>query len=494
MTGPACAAAAAAVDTLVAAAAPGVRPPGVVRRDVVLVSGPWLAGVSGVAVALRERLPDLAVVEATDLPAGEAPVAVVFVVSAAAALTESDCLLLDRAASDTDVVIGVVAKVDAHRHWQEMLGLARQTLAGYARRYRDVPWVGAAAAPDRREPRMGDLVAEVRKRLADPAVARRNRLRSWESRLLAEMGRYGRAGVAVVDPERRARVAQLQQQRDSAVRQRRLAKSERTIALRSRVAQARVQLSHFARKRCSSVRSELQEDAAGVTRRRLAEFEAYVHERVGEVVAEVDEGAGEQLADVADELGLTQAAQAARALPQVEVAEPALKSRRLETQLMMLLGSGFGLGVALTLSRLFADLAPQLRAVGAAACALVGLAVTVWVVSTRGLLRDRAVLDRWVGEVIAALRSTVEELVALRVLSAESALSAELAGQIEAEGGRVTGQVAALDAELRRHAAATARAAALRDQKMPPLRRALAAVRTELGEREPSESSVQSAE
>ncbi|MGH3562895.1 MAG: hypothetical protein ACRDTN_14155 [Mycobacterium sp.] len=466
--------------------------PGVHRRDVVLVTGPWLAGVSGVVAALRDRLPDQHFVEAADLAAGEVPTAVVFVVSAAAALTESDCVLLDTAAAHTDVVIGAVSKIDVHRQWPEMLQAARDTLTAHAPRYRDVLWVGVAAVPGLGEPSIDDLVAEVRKQLVDTGIQRRNKLRTWEFQLQTAARRYDRD---VEGAGRRARVALLQEQRDSALRQRRLSKSERTIALRSRVARARVQLSYFARNRCSSVRGELQEDAADMTRRRLSGFESYVRSRVDEVISEVDEGASAHLADVAHDLGLAmERPQAAsmtpelatvlpKSLPRIEVAEPALKSRRLETQLMMLLGAGFGLGVALTLSRLFADLAPGLTAAGAAVCAVVGLAVTVWVVGTRGLLHDRAVLDRWVTEVIAALRSAAEELVALRVLSAESALSAALAEQNEAESVQVADQVTALDGELREHAAA-ARAAALRDREMPALRRALDAVRAELGEPE----------
>ncbi|HET9874539.1 MAG TPA: hypothetical protein VFQ37_02090 [Mycobacterium sp.] len=475
MTGPVDDGPAARVDALVTAIAPRVPTPALQRRDVVLVTGPWLAGVSGVAAMLRDRIPDR--VFAEDLAAGEAATAVVFVVSAAAALTDSDCGLLDAAAANTDVVIGVVSKIDVHRHWPQMLETARATLAAHASRYRDVPWAGVAAAPDQGEPRVDNLVAEVRKRLADPAVQQRNRLRSWEFQLRTDTGRYQ------LDAEgagRRARVALLQEQRDTVLRERRLSKSEQTMALRSRIAQARVQLSYFARKRCSSVRGELAEDTASMTRRRLPGFEAYLRSRIGEVIVEVDRGTSEHLADVAHELGLRWEGPQAAATPEVEPVGPALKSRQLETQLMVLLGIGFGLGVALTLSRLFAGLAPQLTAAGAAVGAVIGLAVTVWVVSTRGLLHDRAVLDRWVSEVAAALRSTAEELVALRVLSAESVLSAELAERNESEGVQVADQVAALDGELREHAAATARAAALRDREMLVLRRALAAVRAEL--------------
>jgi hypothetical protein len=159
VTAPAYDPAAARVDALVTAIAPRVRSPAVHRRDAVLVTGPWLAGVSAVAAALHQRLPHQLFVEATDLAADEVPTAVVFVVSAAAAVTKSDCELLDTVADQTDVVICAVSKIDLHRHWPEMLAAARDTLAGHARRYRDVSWVGVAAAPELGEPRIDDLAA-----------------------------------------------------------------------------------------------------------------------------------------------------------------------------------------------------------------------------------------------------------------------------------------------------------------------------------------------
>jgi hypothetical protein len=468
------------VDALVAAIGPRLSAPVIQRRDVVLVTGPWLAGVSGVVAALRERLPEYAFVESTDLTAGEAPTAVVFVVSAAAALTESDCALLDTATADTDALIGVVSKIDAHRNWRDVLANDSEALAAHAPRYRGVPWVGAAAMPGSGEPRVDELIAAVRGELGDPGIARRNRLRAWESRLQTVADRYKRDADGA---GRRARVEALREQRSSLLRQRRLSKSERTIALRSQTQQARVQLSYFARNRCASVRSELQEDAAGLTRRKLPEFEAYARGRIEEVVAEVDKGTTAHLTDVAQVLDLAVDPPASAALPQIDIPARPLKSRRLEARLMMLVGAGFGLGVALTLSRLLADLAPGLTVAGVVACVAVGLAVTVWVVGTRGLLRDRAVLDRWASEATASLRSAVEQLVATRVLAAESLLSAALGEHDEAESSRVAQQVGVIDTELREHAVVGARAAALRGREMPTLQAALDAVQAELGER-----------
>ena len=103
----------AAADALVAAIDTGLSSPGVERRDVVLVTGPWLAGTSSLIAVLRERMPERTFVEADELSAAHAPTAVVFVVSAITPLTESDCALVDLAANYTDLIIGVVAKIDA---------------------------------------------------------------------------------------------------------------------------------------------------------------------------------------------------------------------------------------------------------------------------------------------------------------------------------------------------------------------------------------------
>ena len=465
----------AAVDALVAAVDPNLPAPAASRRNAVLVTGPWLAGTTSVLAALRDRLPEHVYGEPADFASGEVPVAVVFVVSAAAPLTESDCALLDAAAAGADAVIGVVSKIDVHRTWRDVLETNRATLTRHASRYADVAWVGAAAAPDLGSPNVDVLVESVREALNDEGLPRRNHLRAWESRLMALSRRYE---GEVEGPGREARLAILREQRGAALRQRRLSKSERAIALRTQVQQARVQLSYFARHRCASVRTELQEDVASMTRRTLAGFGEYVHRRVAEVIDDVDRGVSRHLADVAGELGLSDVDIAAPPAPPLDVPTPPLRSRRLETRLMTLLGAGFGLGVALTLSRLFADLAPGWAAAGAVGCAVIGVALTLWVVGTRGLLHDRAVLDRWVGEVTAGLRTAAEERVATRVLSAESAFSTAAAERDAAESARVDDEVANIDSQIREHSLARTRAAAARDRQLPAIARALVAVRS----------------
>ena len=323
----------AAADAVVAAVDPGLSSPGVESRDVVLVTGPWLAGTTSLIAALRERMPEHTFVEADELGPADAPAAVVFVVSAIAPLTESDCALVDLAANYTDLVIGVVAKIDAHRNWRDVLAADRARLAARAPRYQHVQWVGAAAAPDLGEPRLDELVGLLRQRLADPDVQRRNRLRAWEVRLHTVIDRY-QADAAGAD--RQARVTALRKNRDDILRGRRLSKSERTIALRSQIQQARVQLTYFARNRCTSVRAELQEDASNMSRRRLGEFESYVRTRVGRGRRRGGRGHHRHTSATSRPNLACRRPRRHRRWRPPEVAQPPLKSRRLETQLMMI--------------------------------------------------------------------------------------------------------------------------------------------------------------
>jgi hypothetical protein len=474
---------AAQVDALVKAVEPRLGGPATQRCDVVLVTGPWMAGVSAVAASLSERLPQHKFVESADLGVGDVPMAVVFVVSAAAHLTESDCALLDAAAEYTDVVVGVVSKIDVHRNWRDVVAANREKLAAHAPRYGRVPWVGAAALPDLGEPDVDDLVETVSGQLADSAVARRNNLRAWEFQLQTAARQFDRD---VEGAGRQARVDALRDERSSALQQRRQAKTERTVTLRGQIQQARVQLSYFARNRCSSLRTELQEDAAGMSRRNMLGFEAETRDRLDEVIAEVSDGTATQLGDVVQVMGVAVDLPPVESLPTVDVKPPPLKSRKQETWLMMLLGAGFGLGVALTLSRLLGGVAsrlsPVLAIAAAVACVVVGLVATFVVINIRGLLRDRALLDRWAGDVTSSLQSVTEELVATRVLVAESVLTKAVMAQDATENAEVTEQVTAIDGELREHAMAAKRAAAAHDREMPAVLAALEAVRAELGE------------
>ncbi|MDX1872222.1 hypothetical protein SBI67_08825 [Mycolicibacterium sp. 120266] len=447
----------------------GIDPPTMVHRDVVLVAGPWLAGVSALAAALRDRMPHRTFVESGELPPGQAPSAVVFAVSAVAPLTDSDAVLLDAAARHTDVVVGVVTKTDVHRDWRAVLAADRDAVAARSHRYTGMPWVGAAAAPEAGEPSLDELVEVLSGCLADTAGPHRNRLRAWETHLTTRIDE-----LSCVQP-REGRAVQLRAERDELLRDRRLQRSQRNIALRSQVQQARVQLGYFARNRCASVRTELSEDVADWNGRRTERLVSYVHRRCAEVVAEVDDGITEHLTDVAGELGLS-VPEVPQAAPVPAAGAPALRSRALETRLMMVLGAGFGLGAAFAVSRLFAGLAPGFTALGVGVGAVAGLLLTVWVIGIRSVLHDRAVVDRWIGEVTARLRDATEQRVAHRVLTAEVAFTGQAAAQDERAAAELARRIERIDAELGDIAACSARSAAAGQRELPRLRTALATV------------------
>ena len=459
------------VEAVIAGIAPGLRP-APHTRDAVLVTGPWLAGTTSLVAALRERLPGCTFVETGDLLGAEAPMAVLFVSSALTPLTEPDCALLDAAAAHTDLVIGVVSKIDVRQNWRDVLTADKDTLGAHADRYRDVRWIGAAAAPGLGEQNIDELVDALHNALSDDQLARRNRLRSWESRLQTVIGQCEREAGSV-----HTQLARLRELREHALQQRRAAKSERTNALRTHIQRARVQLAYFASNRCVSVKSELQQDIRAMTRRKLPDFESYVHQRVDDVVAEVNSGITHQLRDVAKELRLTPPPDAPKpASPRI--LSPPLKQHTNVTRLMLLLGAAIGLGVALALSLL---LLPADQPIAAAvAGAVVGFAVTALVINSRGLRRDRAALDHWVSDVVVELAAAVDQRVAERVVGAEMAFTAESVEADDVEAADVAERVAAIDAQLREHGLGAARAAARRNSDLPTLQAALKRVRSEL--------------
>lgn len=460
---------------------------GIRRRDVVLVDGPRLAGVSGVAAALRGRLSWLTVVESGDLQPGDAPKGVVFVVSAAALLAQSDCTRLDVAAVATDVVIGVVAKIDVHRNWRDVLTADRDMLAAYATRYHQVPWIGVAAAPQLGPSRVDDLITVLREQLADPEADRRNSLRATEARLAALVQTY--AGD-VAGPVRRAQVAALRTQREAILRRWRESKSENVLALRSQIQRTRIQLCYSADNQCVALRGELRHDTARLGRQNLSRFDAYARARIGETIIAVAHRIDEQMAQISQTLGFTGETSCAAEAAIVDIPPPPLSVRRLETRLVLLLGVGFGLGVALTVSRLLASLVSGLTAAGVTAGAAIGLAFAFGMVRIRGLLDDRLVLDRWLGEVTESLRLAMHHQVATRMLDLELALRGALHQREEAESLRIRNLISTIDGELRTQGSAAVRMAKLRDREVSRLRAALTAVRVALGEPGPRKSTA----
>lgn len=389
--------------------------------ETVVVAGPPRAGVTGVVAELRRRMPSHRFAEAGDTGAPQRPALVVFVVSAVAPITRSDCALAGRVGAATDAVIAVIAKVDDHRDWRAVLEADREIFAAH---FRQVPWVGAAAAPRLGEPRMDELVELLQAQLDDPTRASRNALRAMESRELL-----------------------LRSARDRLVRVRRRDASRRATATRSQLQQARLTLTHTARRRCAELRADLLAEAARVSGSEVSGFALRARRRSAEVMAGVEADIAAHTQDLAVWAGV-RLPRGTGSAP-LALADPPLRSLRLETRLMTVLGAGFGLGVAVVVTRFLAGLMPELATAALGAGAAIGLVTTGWVIRARALLHDRAVLERWAADGVAAVRVAVEERVAVGMLAAESAIAAGSTCAGSAEDRETGRRIAAIEAELR---------------------------------------------
>ncbi|MGQ9351967.1 hypothetical protein [Mycolicibacterium gilvum] len=377
------------------------------------MTGPPRAGVSAVAAGLRHRMPAVRVLDGAE--AGTTPVAVVFVVSAVAPLTESDCVLADAAAVDAEVVVAVVSKIDDHRGWREVLEAGRAVADRSSGRLAGVPWLGVAAAPRLGEPRLDDLVDVLGCALADPSQRARNALRA-----------------------RQFRVSQLQGERDGLVALRRRTRLDAAGRSSRDLRQLRLMLSHDVRRRCAALRADLLHRAGAAGRRDVADFPQHAWERCTEVLTGIEQ-------DITD---VTRADVGCGDVPVNLPPDPPPGSWRLERRLTAVLGAGFGLGVAMVVTRLVAGLAPGLTAAGLAAGGVLGFLTTAWVVRARALLHDRAVLQAWTADAVAAVRAAADERVGTGILAVEAGRAGADARSDEdvALGRRIT----SLDAEIQR--------------------------------------------
>ncbi len=428
-----------------------------------LVTGPPFAGVSALVSALRNALPGHRIVEHADEPD-----AVVFTVSAAAPVVDSDLRILGEAGRRCDLVIGVVTKIDVHADWRAVSADACEAVHSHAARYRSMPWTGVAAEPRTGHPVLDELVDLLMTGLDSPTLARRNRLRAAESALCDQIDALGAPDTVAVALHRR---------RDEALRAARRLDAVQARDLRTRVQQARIDLNQQVHHRCGELRATLAEEAAGWGRG--VDLRAAAVERADLIATEVDAAVTARVRQIAGEIGLP-APSVEPSRMMTDPGEPEPFAPGLERRLMIVLGVGFGLGVALAAARLLAGLAPGAATIAAGGSATVGLLLAAWVVRVRGLLHARARWDRWTGAVVGTLRADLQALVASRLLSAETALAAESAVEGERMATEANATLVAVDAQLRARALAIATQVGPAEQRLSTLRESLRAVRAEL--------------
>ena len=171
---------------------------------------------------------------------------------------------------------------------------------------------------------------------------------------------------------------------------------------------ARLRLAGQVRVQCAAVRAELLETLAEVREPRA--FREHARTRVGHAVARLDAVLQAELAAVDGRIPVPTPA------PNPDL--PPVPPVRLEHRLIWLFGGGFGLGAAMTVGHLAADLLPVAAAGAGTLGGAAGLALGGWVIRTRRTLSVRAALERWVAEVSAVFRASMEEHIAAELLAA----------------------------------------------------------------------------
>ncbi|MCB0925932.1 MAG: hypothetical protein KDB50_15555 [Mycobacterium sp.] len=190
---------------------------------------------------------------------------------------------------------------------------------------------------------------------------------------------------------------------------RRLPPASGVLARRMHLRRSRITLASLVRTRSAALRCELRDDIARLTLRRAPDFAEHVSRRVAAVTGELAEAVEWEIPGTGG-------------VRPVGVDPPPHCGA--EGWLGALFGAAFGLGLAVTLGRVLAGIAPGWTTAAVAVSGATGLALACWVTATRRLLARRAALDRWVAEVVTGLRAQLDEHIAMRALTAEVRLSA----------------------------------------------------------------------
>ena len=172
---------------------------------------------------------------------------------------------------------------------------------------------------------------------------------------------------------------------------------------------ARLRLAGEVRAQCAALRTELLDALAGGHRPEA--FGEHTRTRVGHAVSRLDAALRTELAAVDGRLAVPDPA------PPPEL--PPVRPVRLEHRLTWLFGGGFGLGTALTVGHLAADLLPVAAGGAGTLGGAAGAALGGWLIRTRRQLSARAALERWVADVSTTVRAAMEEHIAAELLAAQ---------------------------------------------------------------------------
>lgn len=440
-------------------------------RRVSVVDSPGVGG-------LAEPCADLA------LDAVAQASALLFVLDASAPLTDSELRFLRRVGDEVETVLFALTKIDQSRGWREVLAADRGALAEHAPRFADAPIHPVSAR----------LVAQATT-VADPAVATLLREQSGiatlqtaiqerlvgRSVLLTEANTVRALGAAfdgltvALDAQARAlssgpdEAAARARRRDELIGQRRSASRGWQLRLRSEISKARLDVGHEVAKQIRDLTAWCRREIDGASRDALSTVPPQVDagvqvvsQRVGALLAARLTAIAEQsLAEVfsAAELTMLRARFGDAGPAPVPVRAPDRRPATAEDTLLVFMGLSSGLGIgraaAMPLAGLGATAA--LTPVLLPLTIVVGLGAGWWVARTRRHTQDKAHLKQWLTDALAEGRSTIDQLVAERLIEAEQQLSLALDDAITRRISAITDELRQIDAALALDAAERAK-------------------------------------
>jgi hypothetical protein len=417
--------------------------------------GVFVHGSSGAGVSTVDAQLDLWSVDGVDrAPDIESAAVVLFVLDASAPIGRTTLAALEPVLESTATGV-LVNKVDAHRGWRDVVRSVTDSIAEFVPRAVDVAVMPTSA-----------LLAEKARAVQDPltrtAMVEESGIRDvldfvesaatqhtevLRRRKYDAAVRHAAAG-ARQEIVRKARAvtsasntAALRAERARLTDIRDRTRAERTAALRTGLQLARAESVHDVSEAVREFASSARESIDNAGRAELRHLQPEMTARLDAVASAVDARLSDRLRAIDTDLELSVELSSVTGSPLAHP-EPSIRRGGVEDKMMIVLGASAGVGLSrLAVSPL--SVVPALEIAVIPLSLVLGAFCAWWLVGSRKLVADRAHLRTWVADASAAARSTLEQRVLARILTAESAYSA---------AARETSRVAAraADTELER--------------------------------------------
>lgn len=434
-------------------------------------AGLFITGTPGSGVgAVSDELDALARTPPLRARDSASAAVVLFVLDASASLGRAALADLVPVLESTTTAL-LVNKTDVHRNWREVVRAVSEAIGEHVPRSVDVTVLPTSAKLAERariavDPKMSAAYAE------DSGIG--EVLRFVEAALeqpndVLQERKYNAAVRAAADGARAEIVAKArtvtgvgatvglraERARLTAVRDR--GRVELASALRNRLQLARSDTGHDIDERMREFSSAARESIDSSKRAELTQLGDRLAEQLAEVVVDIEARVTGRLQAIDVDLGLS------AHLPVPEGRAPAVADRvprrkNIEDTMMIVVGASAGVGLGrIVVSPL--SMLPALDIAVVPVSLMLGAVCAWWMVRSRRLVADRAHLRRWVANITASAKSSLEQRSVSLLLGAETVFTAAAHSATRSSSVDADKELERVDAELR--AAADHRASVL---------------------------------